>query len=98
MVAKGGESVDLRERFDGRGRNVLTASNATQYAFQGEDILGQAQPSLFTRFLVRLESKLTDRRYEFMFRPKTYRSSDTLVDLLTRLFSLDTGKRITVRK
>jgi DNA helicase HerA-like ATPase len=50
----------------------------------------------FTRFLVRLESKLTDRRYEFMFRPKTYRSSDTLVDLLTKLFSLDSGKRVTV--
>jgi hypothetical protein len=53
MVAKGGESVDLRERFEGRGRVVLTASNSTQYAFQGDDILGQAQPSIFTRFLVR---------------------------------------------
>ena len=50
----------------------------------------------FTRFLVRLESKLTDRRYEFMFKPKIYRSSDTLVGLLTKLFSLDTGKRVTV--
>jgi DNA helicase HerA-like ATPase len=50
----------------------------------------------FTRFLVRLESKLTDRRYEFMFRPKVFRSSDTFVTLLTKLFGLDTGKRVTV--
>jgi hypothetical protein len=53
MVAKGGESVDIRERFEGRGRVVLTASNATQYAFQGDEIIGQTQPSIFTRFLVR---------------------------------------------
>src|SRR5206468_506014 len=50
----------------------------------------------FTRFLVRLESKLTDKRYEFMFRPKTFRSSDTLVPLLTKLFGLDTGKHVTI--
>ncbi len=50
----------------------------------------------FTRFLIRLESKLQDRRYEFMFKPKIYRSSDTLVGLLTKLFGLDSGKRVTV--
>jgi DNA helicase HerA-like ATPase len=50
----------------------------------------------FTRFLVRLESKLTDRRYEFLFRPKKYRSSDTFGELLTKLFGLDTGKHVTI--
>ena len=50
----------------------------------------------FTRFLVRLESKLTDKRYEFMFRPKQFRSSESLVGLLTKLFALDSGKRVTV--
>ncbi len=50
----------------------------------------------FTRFLVRLESKLTDKRYEFLFRPRTYRSSETFANLLTKLFGLDTGKRITI--
>lgn len=50
----------------------------------------------FTRFLVRLESKLTDKRYEFLFRPKTYKSSDTLTPLLTKLFGLENNKRITV--
>jgi DNA helicase HerA-like ATPase len=50
----------------------------------------------FTRFLVRLESKLTDKRYEFLFRPKNYRSSDTFPSLLTRLFALDSDKRVTI--
>lgn len=50
----------------------------------------------FTRFLVRLESKLTDKRYEFLFRPKMFRSSDTFAELLSRLFAFDTGKHVTV--
>jgi DNA helicase HerA-like ATPase len=50
----------------------------------------------FTRFLVRLESKLTDKRYEFLFKPKNYRSSDTFASLLTRLFALDSNKRVTI--
>jgi DNA helicase HerA-like ATPase len=50
----------------------------------------------FTRFLVRLESKLTDKRYEFMFRPKTFRSSDTFAGLLTKIFGMESGKRVTV--
>jgi DNA helicase HerA-like ATPase len=37
-----------------------------------------------------------DRRYEFIFKPRTYRSSDTFVGLLTKLFALDSGKRVTV--
>ncbi len=53
MIAKGGESVDIRDRFQGRGRVVLTASNATQYAFQGDDIIGEGPQSVFTRHLVR---------------------------------------------
>jgi len=50
----------------------------------------------FTRFLVRLESKLSDKRYEFLFRPQNFKSTDTLVPLLTRLFGLDGGKQVTV--
>ena len=49
-----------------------------------------------TRFLVRMDSRLNDKRYEFLFRPKQYRSSDTLPLLLTKLFALDTGKRVTI--
>jgi hypothetical protein len=44
--------VDIRSRFDGRGRVVLTASNATQYAFQGDEIIGQGSRSVFTHHLV----------------------------------------------
>lgn len=50
----------------------------------------------FTRFLVRLESKITDRRYEFLFKPKLYKSSEAFEAWLTRLFALDTGHHITV--
>jgi len=50
----------------------------------------------FTRFLVRLESKLTDKRYEFLFRPKNYKTSDTFPSLLTKLFALDSNKRVTI--
>lgn len=50
----------------------------------------------FTRFLVRMDSKLNDKRYEFLFRPKQYKASDTLTALLTKLFGLDTGKRVTI--
>ncbi len=50
----------------------------------------------FTRFLLRLESKLMDKRYEFLFRPKVYKTSDTFVPLLTKLLGLDTDKRITI--
>ncbi len=53
MVAKGGESVGIRDRFEGRGRVVLTASNATQYAFQGDEIIGEGARSVFTHHLVR---------------------------------------------
>ncbi|MBU0703543.1 MAG: caspase family protein, partial [Chloroflexi bacterium] len=61
MVAKGGESVDIHDRFEGRGRVVLTASNATQYAFQGNEIIGEGGRSVFTHYLVRgLETGLAD--------------------------------------
>jgi len=50
----------------------------------------------FTRFLVRLESKLTDKRYEFLFKPKNYKTSDTFPGLLTKLFALDSNKRVTI--
>jgi len=63
MVAKGGESVDIHDRFEGRGRVVLTASNATQYAFQGDEIIiiGAGSRSVFTHHLVRgLETGLAD--------------------------------------
>lgn len=51
-LAKGDTAVHALERFQGRGRTVLTASDATQYSFEGDQPHGQAAQSVFTRHLV----------------------------------------------
>lgn len=86
-------TIDTPAYFDFLDVSARMRSLDTERTLSGKEgpFYGQ-----FTRFLVRLESKLTDRRYEFLFRPKHYRSSDTLEELLTRIFALDTGKRVTV--
>ena len=48
-----GRRVDIRDRFDGRGRVVLTASSAMEYAFEGDELAGEGKPSVFTSALVR---------------------------------------------
>jgi uncharacterized caspase-like protein len=52
MVAKAGDRVGIGERFQGRGRVILTASDAMQYAFEGDRVSGGAVSSVFTRSLV----------------------------------------------
>ncbi len=52
MIAKGEAGIGTRERFEGRGRVILTASDAMQYAFEGDRVEGQATQSVFTRVLV----------------------------------------------
>ncbi len=49
-----GSAVATREIFEGTGygRVVLTASDSTQYAWDGNTVLGTAESSLFTHFLV----------------------------------------------
>jgi hypothetical protein len=49
---KAGHSVGTGERFEGRGRVVITASDALQYAFEGERVEGEGIGSVFTRALV----------------------------------------------
>jgi len=49
---KADEGVQTLERFHGKGRAVLTASDATQYAFEGDDVRGLGTSSVFTRYLV----------------------------------------------
>ncbi|HEY3478672.1 MAG TPA: caspase family protein, partial [Streptomyces sp.] len=51
-LAKSGTDVHTLERFQGRGRAVLTASDATQYSFEGDSVTGSAARSVFTRHLV----------------------------------------------
>jgi hypothetical protein len=50
----------------------------------------------FTRFLVRLDGKLNDPRYAFMFRPKKYIQSTTFNDLLTKILGADENAKVTV--
>jgi len=51
-LAKADTAVHALERFQGRGRTVLTASDATQYSFEGNQPRGEAVQSVFTRYLV----------------------------------------------
>lgn len=51
-IAKAGTAVHALENFKGRGRSVLTASDATQYSFEGNQLIGEAAQSVFTRHLV----------------------------------------------
>jgi hypothetical protein len=49
-----GVSVGTAEAFEGTGlgRVILTATDATQYAWEGDRVIGDADRSLFTHFLV----------------------------------------------
>lgn len=50
--SKGDEGVHLREKFDGSGRAILTASNAIEYSFEGDNLSGAGRPSVFTAAIV----------------------------------------------
>jgi hypothetical protein len=51
-AVKADAEVHALEKFQGRGRTVLTASDATQYSFEGNEPHGEAAQSVFTRYLV----------------------------------------------
>jgi YVTN family beta-propeller protein len=51
-ISKAGSQVNTLEKFRGKGRVVLTASDSTQYSFEGNRIVGEGSQSVFTRFLV----------------------------------------------
>jgi hypothetical protein len=51
-LAKASTDVHALDRFRGRGRTVLTASDAIQYSFEGHQPHGEAPQSVFTRHLV----------------------------------------------
>lgn len=50
--AKGDAGLALQDRFGSRGRVVLTASRATEYSFEGDQVLGQGISSVFTAAVV----------------------------------------------
>jgi hypothetical protein len=62
LVHRAGEAVAIKEEFEGQGRVVLTASRAMEYAFEGDNLEGDAKPSIFTSAIVHgLESGEADR-------------------------------------
>jgi hypothetical protein len=48
-----GGTMGLIKTFQGKGRFVLTASNAIQFAYEGRPVIGETENSLFTHFLVK---------------------------------------------
>ena len=52
MQVKADPSVHTADQFDARGLVVLTASDSTQYAFDGDVVRGSITPSRFTAILV----------------------------------------------
>jgi hypothetical protein len=60
--AKGDEGVHLKEKFEGEGRAILTASNSIEYSWEGQDLKGTGAPSVFTDAIVEgLETGEADR-------------------------------------
>lgn len=47
----------------------------------------------FTRLLMRIDSRLNDRRYDLIFKPKTYNTSASMEDLFRRLLGEKAGER-----
>lgn len=47
----------------------------------------------FSRLLMRVDSRLNDRRYDLIFRPKTYNTSASMEDLFRRLLGEKKGDR-----
>jgi tetratricopeptide (TPR) repeat protein len=55
MQARASDTVDVTERLGGSGRVIITASSATEYAFEGGELTQEAgaeQPSVFTAAVV----------------------------------------------
>ncbi len=62
MRPRAGESVDVHQHLDGRGRAVITASSAMEYSYEGDHLSGHGEPSIFTEAVVEgLETGEADR-------------------------------------
>jgi hypothetical protein len=64
MVARAAAGVGVQEHFGGRGRAVITATSAMEYAFEADELAGarEVTPSVFTSALVvGLETGEADR-------------------------------------
>jgi Caspase domain len=64
MTARAGPEMGIEQQFSGRGRAVITASSAMEYAFENDDLADTRElaPSVFTSALVQgLETGEADR-------------------------------------
>lgn len=86
-------TIDTPVYFDFLDVRVRMQSLDTERTLGGKEgpFYGQ-----FTRFLVRLDSKLNDKRYEFLFKPRSFKTSDALPALMSKLLGLENNKTITV--
>ena len=50
----------------------------------------------FTRFVFKFDSRMNDKRFEFLFKPKRFRSTETFSQLIESLFGLKSGKSVVV--
>jgi uncharacterized RDD family membrane protein YckC len=69
MTARAGTGMAIEEQFGGRGRAVITASSAMEYAFEGDELADTRElaPSVFTSALVEgLETGDADRDQDGM--------------------------------
>jgi Caspase domain len=69
LVARAGVDMGIEQQFNGRGRAVITASSAMQYAFEAGELADtrELSPSVFTSALVEgLETGEADRNQDGM--------------------------------
>ncbi|MGH2706702.1 MAG: caspase family protein [Actinomycetota bacterium] len=93
LAPRGDERMALKERFEGRGRIVLTASSSMEYSFEDRELVGRAgRPSVFTRTFVRgLETGEAD------FNGDGYISVDELYDYIYERVREETPKQTPVK-
>jgi DNA helicase HerA-like ATPase len=85
-------------------KNVLTIDTPVYYdlakvraKLEGLEIeKGGPFHGKFARFLVQLDTKLNDPRYDFMFKPRLYIHSESLVELLSRMFAPGSDSKVTI--
>jgi hypothetical protein len=78
-LSKAGGQVNTVEKFQGKGRVALIASDATQYFFEGNHIISEGTQSVFTRFFVQgLTTGETDLDQRRPKNKKTSRDASSL--------------------
>lgn len=69
-------------------RELDTAREQGERGMRNGPLFGQ-----FTRLLMRIDSRLSDRRYDLIFKPKTYKTSASMEELFRRLLGEVVGSR-----